>query len=346
LITIRDVAKLAQVAPSTVSRVIANSPRISPQTATRVREAMEQLGYVPHAAARSLASKTTSTIALTAARSADQVFANPFFAELIRGIGATTASRGYHVLLNMSRDEEEEVEACLRLIREKRVDGLIVTTSRVEDRLIEALDSEEVPFVVIGRCENEDTLTVNNDNVESAYSATLHLLELGHIEIAFIGGDADLVVSNDRIVGYQKALSEYGIKLSEQYVIPGTFSEHSGYESMRQLIENGIRPTAVVAADDVIALGVIQCAKEQGMKLPSDLSVVGFNDDPFGRFIEPQLTTVGTSVFELGRQASILLLDAINNPDEIETRQLILPSRLIARGSTSEGRLKGVFTND
>jgi len=316
--------------------VIANSPRISPQTATRVREAMEKLGYVPHAAARSLASKTTSTIALTAARSAEEVFANPFFAELIRGIGVTTSSRGYHVLLNMSRDEDDEIEACLRLIREKRVDGLIVTTSRVQDRLIESLGTEEVPFVVIGRCEDEEMLTVNNDNVDSGYQATKHLLELGHREIAFIGGDADLVVTNDRIAGYQKALSEYDVTLSEQYVCPGAFSQDSGYHCLKRLIEQSIPLTAVVAADDVIALGVIKCAKEQGMKLPQDLSVVGFNDDPFSAFIEPSLTTVGTSVFELGKQASLLLLDAIQGLDDIETRQLILPSQLVVRRSTTD----------
>lgn len=173
--TIKDVARLASVSPSTVSRVIAGSNRISQETKMRVERAMKELNYVPNAIARSLARSRSRTIGFTIARSADQAFSNPFFSELVRGMSSVAQAREYNILLSISRTPEEEAEKCLQLIRERRVDGLIVSTSRMKDPFLAALIEENIPFVLIGRSAEKAVLSVNNDNVQAAKTATGHL---------------------------------------------------------------------------------------------------------------------------------------------------------------------------
>lgn len=333
--TIKDVAKLAGVSPSTVSRVIAGSNRISLETKNRVRKAMEQLNYVPNAIARSLARSHTHTIGFALSRRADQAFSNPFFSEVMRGMSTVAQARGYNILLSISINPEDELSKCLQLVRERRVDGLILSTSRVKDPLIAALSEEGAPFVVIGRCLERPVLSVNNDNVKAGYNATVHLLEEGYREIAYLSGETDLVVTIDRMNGYKQALLERGLPLVEERIGVADFSEQDGYEALCQMKERGVSFDAVVASDDLLALGALRFAERYGLRVPEDLGIVGFNDTPLMVYTHPPLTSVRILSYELGVEAMDLLIDALENPDKKRLKkEVVLPSELIVRGSS------------
>ncbi|SEN06269.1 LacI family DNA-binding transcriptional regulator [Lihuaxuella thermophila] len=333
--TIKDVAKLAAVSPSTVSRVIAGSNRISLETKMRVHRAMEQLNYVPNAIARSLARSHTRTIGFTLARQADQAFSNPFFPEVMRGMSSVAQTKDYNILLSISRTAEEEKAKCLQLIRERRVDGLIVSTSRAKDPLIDALIKEDVPFVLIGRSMEKPVLSVNNDNVQAARLATSHLIQQGYHKIAFISGDTNLVVSLDRIDGYKQALIEHNLPLAAERIVEADFSIEGGFQALNRLKQSGVEFDAVMAADDLFALGALKFAEHYGLKVPEELGIVGFNDSPLMSFIDPPLTSVKILAYELGTEAMELLLNVLDDPEKARTKkEIVIASELIIRKSS------------
>jgi DNA-binding LacI/PurR family transcriptional regulator len=332
---IKDVAKLAGVSPSTVSRVIADSSRISTPTKIKVQKAMDDLAYVPNASARSLARSVTKTIGFSISRPADLAFANPFFSEVIRGISSAAHQRDYTILLSMSTTPEEELENCLKLFKGRRVDGLILSTSRIKDELIATLTEEQFPFVVLGRSSNRSAFSVNNDNVYGAYIATSHLIENGFSNIAFLSGPCDLVVSQDRHNGYRQALMDHNIPYVTERVIETDFTDASGYQAMGMLTSRGQRCDAVVASDDMIALGVLRFAREKGLHVPNDLALIGFNDDPVVSFTNPAISSVKISTYELGLEATWLLLDILKEPNRTNgKKEIVLPCELIIRESS------------
>ena len=331
--TIKDVARLARVAPSTVSRVVAGSPRISPETHSRVRQAMEELNYHPNAIATSLARRRTGTIGLTISRPAEQAFANPFFAEVIRGIGSVLHDEGYTLLLSFTQTPEEERQACLRLLRENRVDGVILTSARVRDRLIDELQEEGYPFVLIGRVLGKRPVSwVNNDNVAVGFMATEHLIARGHRRIALINGSRDQVVSVDRRQGYVEAMRHAGIATRPEYEVDGGFSLQGGRGAMERLLALAEPPTAVFAIDDLMALGALIALRERGMATGT-VAVVGVNDDPLSAYLAPPLSTVRVPVFDLGATAARTLMDLMVR-GAAGPRRVILPAELIVRQSS------------
>jgi DNA-binding LacI/PurR family transcriptional regulator len=332
---IKDVAKLAGVSPSTVSRVIADSDRISSATKVKVHKAMEELAYVPNAIASSLARNVTKTIGFSISRPADLAFANPFFSEVMRGISSAAHKRDYTILISMSSTPEEELENCMKLVKGRRIDGLILSTSRMQDKLIEALTHENFPFVVLGRSNEHPALSVNNDNVYGAFIATSHLIENGFSNIVFLGGPSELVVSMDRLNGYHKALNENGMVFNPEFVIETDFTDESGYNAMNELVLRGCSCDAVVVADDMIALGVLRYCKEKGISVPEDLAIVGFNDDPVASHTNPAISSVKISTYELGLEATGLLLNYLNNPNPLDVKkEVVLPCELIIRSSS------------
>jgi len=333
-VTIHDVARKAGVSASTVSRVISGSPLISPETQARVRQAMEELDYIPNAIARSLARQSSLTLAFSISRSAEQAFANPFFPEVIRGCAGVAQERGYNLLLTTAPDQKTERQNCLTLVRERRVDGIILSASHVHDRVVEDLVSRGVPVVVIGRPNSswEQLYWVNNDNVESARQATRHLIALGHRQIAFISGPPDLMVSRDRATGFREAMKEAGLKTSPKQMAAGAFTEEGGAQALEALWQKGAKFTAVVCADDMMALGVMRSLEEKGLQVPGDVAVVGFNDSPLAAYVRPALTTIRIPIYELGRAATSMLIDVINGRPPASNYQL-LPTELIVRES-------------
>src|SRR5690606_32193153 len=209
--TIKDVAERAGVSPSTVSRVIADHPRISRATKERVRAVMRELNYHPNAVARSLVRRRTQTIGVALSRSAEAALANPFFPEVLRGIGSFARQARYSLTLTTATTYDEERQQCMELLTQRRVDGLIVLASRIDDPLVDWLADNGYPFVVLGRVPGREVPHVNNDNTAAARRATEHLLEHGHRRIGFVGGPAELIVGVDRGGGYKPAPEAGGL---------------------------------------------------------------------------------------------------------------------------------------
>ncbi|MCL6631337.1 MAG: LacI family transcriptional regulator [Alicyclobacillus herbarius] len=333
--TIKDVAQLAGVSASTVSRVLADSPRISARTKQRVRQAMAQLNYHPNTLARALVTNTACAIGLMIPYGRNEFFENPFFAELMSGISEVTHDEGYDIVLITSRNDD--VEAMERVVRGRRVDGVLLLSSREDDPLVRAVERLRFPAVLLGRAAGGAHIsTVNNDNVQAAYEATCHLLRLGHRRIGCLGGASNLTVTQDRMAGYRKALVEYGIELDAQLEVSSFFLEQGGYLGMMRLLALSDRPTAVLALDDVLAFGAMRAAAELQYRIPQDLAIVGFNDIRLAEIANPSLTTVRVHMQELGRLAATELLRRIEHPDAPITQKTV-HTELIIRKSCGAG---------
>ncbi|MNZ69658.1 HTH-type transcriptional regulator MalR [compost metagenome] len=335
-VTIKDVAKKAGVSPSTVSRVLSNHPRISTETSRKVKEIMEQLGYHPNIMAKSLVSKTTNSICIMLPKSAEELFSNFFFMELIRGIVTQATRLGYDVLISSGANEKEEVEAVSRLLNGRRVDGVILLYSRKDDPVIDFLHENGHHFVLIGRSDRyPDTLSVDNDNVQASYDATKHLISLGHERIGFVSGPPDLVFSKDRLKGYMDALNDAGLEMRPEWIVEGEFLQDSGYRAMSFFMNLPDRPTAIVLIDDVVSFGVLRSLHELKYKVPEDLCLVSFNNIPLSELSTPPLSSIDIGIYNLGYTASQLLIQSIeNNNDKNYQKRQIIPHRLMIRESS------------
>lgn len=326
--TIKDVAKLASVSPSTVSRVVADNPKISDETKKRVLAAMKELNYYPNAIARSLASKATKTLGLVLPSTEKDIFVNPFFIQIMRGISHYAQEKGYYIMYTYGKDEDEELEHLQNLINSRRVDGVILTTVRENDRGIELLKERKFPFVVIGKPEEiDDVLWVDNDNFHAMYSVVNCLIQKGHRKIGFIGGHKNLNVTRNRLDGYKRALENSGIKVSEELIKLGEFTEEDGYREMKEIMGDDM-PTAVVTTDDILAFGVIKATKEEDI----DMAIVGFNNTPLAEYQTPKLSSVDINAEKLGFFGAKLLINKLLKKRE-EIHNYIIETNLIERES-------------
>lgn len=334
-VTIKDVAKIAGVSPSTVSRVISNHPRISLKTSIRVKEIMNELGYHPNMMAKSLVSRTTHTLAIILPRPADELFVNFFFAEFIRGIATQAARSGYDLLMATGASEMEELAAVTRLVKGKRVDGVITLYSRPNDSIIHFLNKENFPFVLIGRSEEfPDILCVDNDNIQAAYDATNHLISQGHQCIGFVSGPANLSVSQDRLEGYYKALHNANLPMCPEWIVEGEFLQDSGYRAISTIMNLQEKPTALVVIDDIIAYGVLGGLTELGYRVPHDISLISFNNLALSELTTPPISSIDIGIYQLGYTASHTLLNFIQDSNVLKKR-IIIPHKLISRESSS-----------
>ncbi|WP_044641450.1 LacI family DNA-binding transcriptional regulator [Risungbinella massiliensis] len=333
-ITIKDVAKKAGVSPSTVSRVITNHPKISPATKRKVREAMEELGYHPNVMAKSLVSKSTKTIGLVLPHSAEDLFTNPFFSEVLRGMLGYANTKQYDVLMSSANNQAEEMEAVTRMVLGGRADGIILMEPRKEDPIVSKLLEYQFPFVVLGRTlEHRGILSVNNDNQKAAYDVTNHLIDQGHQRIGFTSGPPDLVVSEDRLKGYQQALVEAGLPFSTNWLIRGEFLQKSGFHAVSMVMNQIERPTAFVVTDDVVAFSLMRELVAAGFHIPKDVSIVGFNNILLSEMSNPPITTVDIGIYQLGFSTMQLLIQKIQG-EEINQTEVIVPHRLVIRESS------------
>lgn len=332
-VTIKDVAKKAGVSPSTVSRVIAEHPRISAETSRKVKEIMEELGYHPNLMAKSLVSRTTRTIAVVLPKPAEELLLNFFFYELIRGVLAQLTRAGYDLLMAAGSNEQEELETVTRLVRGGRIDGLLLLYSRSSDPIIAFLRKEKVPFALIGRSlDYEDVPSVDNDNVLAAYDATKHFIAQGQQRIGFVSGPTKLAMTQDRMAGYTKALSEANLPIKQSWVVEGEFLLESGYRAMASIMSQPEPPTALVVIDDFVAFGVLKGLAELGYRIPQDVAIVSFNNIALSELTMPPITSIDVGTYQLGYTASQMVLRMIQQV-EITTRQII-PHRLVVRESS------------
>ncbi|WP_123041366.1 LacI family DNA-binding transcriptional regulator [Cohnella candidum] len=332
-ITIKDVAKKAGVSPSTVSRVIAEHPRISAKTSRRVKEVMDELGYHPNMMAKSLVSRTSRTIGVILPRPAEELLLNFFFYEFMRGVMAQLTRAGYDLLMAGGNNEREELETVTRLVRGGRIDGLLLLYSRASDPVISLLRKEDVPFLLVGRSlDYDDVPSVDNDNVQAAYDATKHLISQGQRRIGFVSGPAHLAMTQDRLAGYTKALTEAGLPFKQGWVVEGEFLLESGYRAMASIMNQPEPPTALVVIDDFVAFGVLKGLTELGYRIPEDVAIVSFNNIALSELTMPPITSVDIGTYQLGYTASQMLISTIQQ-DPVQQRQLI-PHRLVVRESS------------
>lgn len=333
-ITIKDVAKKAGVSPATVSRVIADNPRISVKTKAKVREVMEDMGYYPNFQARNLVANKSRTLGIIMENSAALAFQNPFFPEVLRGISTQAHDSKYGLYLSTGATQEEIYQEVVEMVQGRRVDGIILLYSKIGDPVLEFLRQSELPFAVVGRPHQEpcSVTYVNNDNINIAKDTVEYLIGLGHRHIAFVGGATDFVVSIDRMQGYQQALAEHQIPFDVDYTVNQDFIQGKERESIRRLMALPIPPTAIVTHDDMVAYEVIGYLEDLKIGVPDDVSIIGFNNHTISRYLKPPLSTVDISIYELGLRAAELVLEKITD-ESTPSKQVTVPSRLIERGS-------------
>ncbi|MGE7602004.1 LacI family DNA-binding transcriptional regulator [Peribacillus sp. NPDC097675] len=332
-ITIKDVAQLANVAPSTVSRVIANNPRISEKTKVRVRKAMEKLGYHPNFIARSLANQSTKIIGLVLPCSSNVIYQNPFFSAILQGLSEGAQENQYSLLLSTGKTEDEIYEGIVKMVQGGMVDGIILMYSRMNDHILTYLRARDFPFVMIGKPYEftEEISYVDNDNILAAEQATDYLLQLGHERIGFIGGDKKLVMTLDRLSGYENALKRAGIVPRSEYTLYGEFLHNGGRAAANSLLSSEEPPSAMIVSDDFMALGIVHSLREMGIRTPEEISIVSFNNGLFSEFSLPALTSVDINIFDLGYQATKSIIQKLQKGEE--PGRIIIPHYFVERSS-------------
>ncbi len=329
--TIKDVAKRAGVSFTTVSHVINGTRFVSDAVRERVQAAVHELGYVPSAVARSLKRKNTRTVGVILPNNA-----NPYFAEVIRGVEEHCFSAGYNLILCNSNDDPARQAAHLRVLAEKRVDGLILVVTGTDAIAHAMLKNIRTPLVLLDReisnmpgCD-----LVEVDHMLGGRLATTHLLELGHPRVACISGPPGLAPSSQRRAGWKAALLERGIQYKEHELVRGDFTPQSGYHAMKQLLEHELRPSAVFVCNDLMALGALHAAQQAGFSVPGMLSIVGFDDIELAAYSAPALTSVNQPKTHIGYLAANILLERMQNPRPAGLRHVLAPT-LTLRHSTA-----------
>ncbi|WP_153100272.1 LacI family DNA-binding transcriptional regulator [Paraburkholderia hayleyella] len=328
--TIKDVAAAAGVSFTTVSHVVNHSRPVSAEARARVEQAIRQLDYVPSAVARSLKARSTATIGLVVPNST-----NPYFAELAHGVEEACMRRGYCVFLCHSGDDPDKQQHYLRVLQEKRSDGLIVASAGDDTVLTPLLTGTRTPLVIVDRHLeglNADLLQIDHEH--GAYLATRHLLELGHRRLGCIAGPSSTAVSALRVNGFQRALSQYGVTLAPQAIVASDFSGAGGHRAAQQLFDT-LAPSAIFVSNDMMAIGALRAAAERGIRVPHACSIIGFDAIELGAFTYPALSTVGQPVRLLGASAAQMLFERIAQPELAPARQRIVAPALCVRESTA-----------
>ncbi|MBA4344332.1 MAG: LacI family transcriptional regulator [Methylibium sp.] len=331
--TIKDVAALAGVSFTTVSHVLNETRPVSADARRRVLAAVEEIGYLPSAVARSLRKSETKIIGVLVPN-----VNNPFFAELVVGVEECCRLAGYSVFLCNSDNDPRRQQQYMRTLLEKRVDGLLLSSAGDAAALARIFKLATVPAVTVDRLvpgARADRVSVNN--LDGASKAVRHLVELGHRKIGCISGPAEFEVTQERVEGWRRAQEEGGFNADEQLLIESDFSSSGGYEAARQLLHAHPDMTALFASNDLMALGALRAAAEKGIKVPQQLSIVGFDDIELSSYVFPGMTTVGCSIRELGREAGRVLIDRIENPGA-PLKDVQLTPRLVLRESTAAPR--------
>jgi LacI family transcriptional regulator len=326
--TIKEVAREAGVSVATVSRVFNDKGPVREETRLRIQEVALRLGYAPHALARSLITKKTGTLGVLLPD-----LYGEFFSEVIRGVDLAARRDGYHILVSSSHSDRSEVEAVLRALR-GRIDGLVVMSPEADARALEANLPDSLPIVLLNcRVEGTGFDSINIDNYGGALAMVRHLAGLGHRQIAHVRGAPGNNDAMERLLGYRDAMRSLSEQETDELEIEGDFSEESGYRAGEAILRMQPRPTAVFAANDAMAVGLLSALQEAGLRVPEDIAVAGFDDIPIARFLTPPLTTVRLAIADLGALAVQRLLLAIARGADRERQHEVLPTALVVRGS-------------
>lgn len=329
--TMKDVALQANVSTATVSRALMNPEKVSQATRNRVEQAALEVGYLPQMQGRNMKRNESRTILVIVPDICD-----PFFSEVIRGIEVTAAAQGYLVLIGDCAHQNQQEKTFIDLIITKQIDGMLLLGSRLPfDASIEE-QRNLPPMVMANEFAPELGLpTVHIDNLTAAFDAVNYLHELGHQRIGCIAGPEEMPLCHYRLQGYVQALRRSGITVDPHYIARGNFTYEAGASALEQLLALPKPPTAVFCHSDIMALGALSWAKRQGLKVPEDLSIIGFDNISLAEFCDPPLTTVSQPRFDIGREAMMLLLNQLSG-QFVDSGSRLLDCELIVRGSTSK----------
>lgn len=328
--TILDVAKLAGVSTATVSRVINSPDTVREQTRKKVLVAMRTCNYKYNALARGFATKQSNTIGLII-----PTIRNPVFADSTKGVQDCADKKKVQVILGNSHYQYDQEEKLINTLREKQVDGLIITTTNLKGDVLKALLADDFPFVLLFSTIKGGLMSaVGVDNYRGGYSATEHLVTLGHRRIGMVAGSFGITDrSYHRWHGYRMCLRDHGITYDKQLLVQTDYSLESGRDAVKKLLSLKDQPTAVFCSNDYTALGAMKGARELGLNLPADLSIVGFDDMQTASYLIPALTTIRQPAYEIGEIATEILFQRMEKP--LKPVQRMLESSLIIRESTA-----------
>lgn len=327
--TMKDVALKANVSTATVSRALMNPDKVSQATRNKVEKAALEVGYLPQSLGRNMKRNESRTILVIVPDICD-----PFFSEIIRGIEITAASHGYLVLIGDCAHQNQQEKTFIDLIITKQIDGMLLLGSRLPfDASIE--EQRNLPPMVMANefAPELELPTVHIDNLTAAFNAVSYLHELGHQRIGCIAGPEEMPLCHYRLQGYVQALRRCGITVDPHYIARGDFTFEAGANALEQLLALAQPPTAIFCHSDIMALGALSRAKRRGMKVPEDLSIVGFDNISLAEFCDPPLTTVSQPRFDIGREAMLLLLDQLSG-QTVSSGSRLLDCELVVRGST------------
>lgn len=330
--SIKDIAKLARVSHPTVSRALQNSPLVNPQTAARIRKIAAETGYRASAVARGLVTRRTRTIGLVVTTVAD-----PFASEVVCGIEQIANDHGYAVILADSHADPERERKVVQALAERRVDGIIVTSSRVGAHYLPLLSEMMVPIVLVNdQYPGEFVHSVMIGNRDGMRAAAAHLIDLGHRRIAYIGDKLGYQSDTERLAEYRAALEAAKIPFAEELVVRGDGKPEAAMQAMNGLLTLADAPTAVCCYNDMSALGAMRAIRVKGLRVPADISVTGFDDLFFAAYTEPPLTTVRQPMRRMGQLATESLLKLMAGADSVP--QIRIEAELVVRESTGPPR--------
>lgn len=329
--TMNDVAELADVSVATVSRVVNKSGTVSPALERRVRDAMEKLNYYPSSFARGFKRQQTNLIGVLV-----PLLEHPFYSRLATSIEQTLFAHGYWALICNSQEDEAREQAYIDMLLQQRVDGVIINSSAQNTEYLKALERQHVPFVFIDRnLQAVECSKVFSDNSHGGYMGMEHLIQLGHRRIGVVGAPTYPELMQRRIRGTREALMAYGIDADPELLITSDSQQFDmGYTSAKQLLHLPDPPTAIFALTDVMAVGVLHAAAEMHLRVPEDLSVLGYDDIPIASYTIPPLTTVAQPIIEMGQTCVELLLHHVENPG-MEAETAVLETHLVVRNTTA-----------
>lgn len=331
--SIRDIAEKVGKSITTVSRALHDYDDVSPETKALVRKAAEEMGYIPNRQAQLLRKKTTDTIGFILPTFGPR-FSDPFFSEFLAGIGNKASDYGYDLLVSTCPPGEKELRTYQYEVQSNRVDGFIIVRTRVDDGRIKYLNSIDFPFVAFGRVPGMEDIPYVDENSEYGMQLIAdHLVELGHDRIACIAPTLDHTFAMHRIAGLKDGLRKHNIHLGEEDILTGDLTERGGYERTLELIQRENRPTAIVAGNDLMAMGAMSAIQDKGLQVGKDISVTGFDNIPLSSYTHPPLTTVHQPIFQIGGMVCEMLIQMIKGTT-LDNRQILLQPSLIKRQTT------------
>ncbi len=331
-VTLKDIAEKVGYSITTVSRALAGYDDVAESTRQLVLKTANELGYHPNITARRLQKQRTDTIGFIIPTHGPR-FADPFFSELLAGIGNGAAERELDLLVSTRAPGPEELKVYERMVRERRVDGLLVVRTRRRDPRIAYLVEREFPFVTFGRSDLEvDFPYLDVDSETGTRQLTQHLIDLGHRRVAYISAPLNLMFASHRLEGYKEALAANRIPFDESLLAVGELTERSGHAVGRDFLTRDERPTAIIACNDLMALGVISAAQGLGLTVGRDVAVAGFDDVPLAEHAHPPLTTVHQPIYEIGQRICEMLIHLLRE-ETLEEYHVLLKPELIIRES-------------